>query len=83
MMTLKLVCECGTINESDAKYCKECGKGKGEVSTKITKLAELARVKTWTCMKCGNETAEVGLCSKCRQLFTQPFNNPNNLEIRY
>lgn len=31
MLVNKLVCtRCGTMNDDDAKYCKECGSGKAE-----------------------------------------------------
>lgn len=30
MMTSKLVCECGTVNDNDARYCKMCGLGKDD-----------------------------------------------------
>lgn len=30
MMTSKLVCECGVVNDNDARYCKMCGLGKDD-----------------------------------------------------
>lgn len=82
-MQLKLVCECGTINDNDAMYCKKCGKGKDGVSSGVTKMAELAKMKTWSCMKCGNETAEAGLCSRCRNIYAGPLSRSDELVIRY
>ena len=74
MMQLKLVCECGTINDSDAKYCKTCGKDKDgtDISKGITKLAELAKLKnTWRCYRCECEIAGPGLCTRCSNIFTK------------
>lgn len=75
MMQLKLVCECGTINDSDAKYCKTCGKDKDgtDISKGITKLAELAKLKdTWRCYRCECEIAGPGLCTICSNILTKP-----------
>ena len=74
MMQLKLVCECGTINDSDAKYCKTCGKDKDgtDISKGITKLAELAKLKnTWRCYRCECEIAGPGLCTRCSNILTK------------
>lgn len=79
-MELKLVCtKCGTVNESDAKYCKECGTGKASISEGITKLAELAKIKdTARCLSCGREKlSKDSKCIWCSQYNNfQPYTNP-------
>ena len=56
MLVNKLVCtRCGTMNDDDAKYCKECGSGKNEgVKVKVTEAAGYE-----LCTRCGT-TKKVG-----------------------
>ena len=82
-MKMKLICECGTVNDDDAKYCKECGKGRDCVSSEVTKLAELAKLKTCRCARCGNETADGWMCNKCKNIYAGPLSIPEELVIRY
>lgn len=81
MMQLKLVCECGTINDDDAMYCKRCGKEKGGVSSGVTKLAELAKMKTCKCARCGNETADGWMCNSCKNAYAGPLKLPDELVV--
>lgn len=58
--------ECGTVNDSDAKFCKECGCGNSEKEP--TRLADLrALPRTWRCTRCKNEVGVPGLCVYCRE----------------
>lgn len=95
MMEMKLVCtKCGTINDNDAKYCKECGVSKEvKITEGLTKLAELAKVKTWNCFSCGKEMSTgPGLCPVCRSSVTsvrdairldKDYNPWKTVEVRY
>ena len=50
MLINKLVCDrCDTINESDAKFCKECGSGNSQAVSK--KIVEIG--KTTDICECG------------------------------
>lgn len=53
MMTSKLVCECGVVNDNDARYCKMCGLGKDDKQL-VSVLEDFRR---------GASTAKTGLIS--------------------
>ena len=55
---------CNTINEEDAKYCKECGHG-NELTKEVT-IGDLYKewVSSKKCPKCGRPM-QFGSCTVC------------------
>ena len=65
MLVNKLVCDkCGTINDDDAKYCKECGTG-NVVGIEVLHSEYTKKCKK--CKKCGRVT-RFGHCSVCENI---------------
>lgn len=83
-----LECSCGTKNDIDAKFCKECGVGKNvEISSisfpegvrdiKLDDLVHRPFEFTWD---------EVAVCNNCKNTLdkcTCVFTGNNRLDIRY
>lgn len=54
--------ECGTINEDDAKFCKNCGVGKfADKKVDLTRLVQEHTLST--CSKCGRVKGDI--CKWC------------------
>ena len=74
--------DCGTINDQDAKYCKECGKAAKETSIRMPDNG--MKMRCWNC----NKTLSPGETCNCQKIFINPAESPyrgvgDNIEIRY
>lgn len=74
--------DCGTINDQDAKYCKECGKAAKETSLRMPDIGMKMR-----CSYCNKTLSPSGTCN-CRNIFINPAESTykgidDNIELRY
>jgi len=74
MMKIKLVCEeCNTVNEKDAKYCKQCGVSRDvelpQVDTEMSENWSSRVILGWRdigrCDKCSAMLSADGRCGLC------------------